>query len=63
MDIRSTGYVASVEIVNCIKEAGLTPDVTDLTQLAGAVKVLGGQSLPREEIQEMINGAVCPSMR
>ena len=56
MDLHNTGNASGVEIVNCIKEAGFTPDVTDLTQLAGAVKLLGG--LSREEIQAMIDAAV-----
>ena len=56
MDIQNTGNAPGVEIVNCIKEAGIIPDMTDLSQLAGAVKLLGG--LSREEIQAMIDEAV-----
>ncbi len=56
MDIQNTGNASGVEIVNCIKEAGLSPDIADLSQLAGAVKRLGG--LSREEIQAMIDAAV-----
>ncbi len=56
MDIQNTGNAPGVEIVNCIKEAGLSPDIADLSQLAGAVKLLGG--LSREEIQAMIDAAM-----
>ena len=56
MDLHNTGNAPGVEIVNCIKEAGIVPDVTDLSQLAVAVKLLGG--LSREEIQSMIDEAV-----
>lgn len=55
MDIHNTGNASGVEIVNCIKEAGITPDITDLSQLVAAVKLLGG--LSREEIQAMIDEA------
>ena len=58
MDLQNTGNAPSVEIVRCIKEAGLQPDHGDLSQLAEAVRLLGG--LPREEIQKMIDRAVSP---
>lgn len=56
MDLHNMGNASGVEIVNCIKKAGIAPDVTDLSQLATAVKLLGG--LSREEIQTMIDEAV-----
>lgn len=56
MDIHNTGNASSVEIVNCIRKSGIAPDDTDLSQLAAAIKLLGG--LSREEVQAMIDAAV-----
>lgn len=44
MDLQNTGNAASVEIVNCIREAGLAPDETDLTQLVKALREIIQQS-------------------